>query len=119
MALSNFERLIQLADEVFSVKSDPSQLDVNPEVLERLHQLQPATVSAHDDGNGPVAWGLLIPTTIGLMKRFLKSEINLGKRTLRTNPAECQLRRHLPLFGPGSGRIPPERDYQTTGACGY
>ena len=76
MALSNFERLIQLADEVFAVKSDPSQLDVNPEVRERLHQIHPATVSAHDDGNGPVAWVLLIPTTIGLMKRFLKSEIS-------------------------------------------
>lgn len=76
MALSNFERLIQLADEVFAVKSDPSQLDVNPEVRERLHQIHPATVSAYDDGNGPVAWVLLIPTTIGLMKRFLESEIS-------------------------------------------
>jgi len=76
MALSNFERLILLADEVFAVKSDPSQLDVNQEVLERLHQIHPATVSAHDDGNGPVVWVLLIPTTIGLMMRFLESEIS-------------------------------------------
>jgi GNAT superfamily N-acetyltransferase len=76
MALSNFERLIQLADEVFSVKSDPSQLDVNQEVLDRLHLLHPATVSAEDFGNGPVAWVLLIPTTIDLMNRFLSGEIS-------------------------------------------
>lgn len=75
MVLSNFERLVQLADEVFAVKSDPSQLDVNAEVLERLHQLHPATVSAFDDGNGPVAWVLLIPTTIDLMNRFLENQI--------------------------------------------
>jgi GNAT superfamily N-acetyltransferase len=76
MALSNFERLIQLADEVFAVKSDPSQLDVNQEVRERLHQIHPDTISAHDEGNGPVAWVLLIPTTTDLMNRFLKNEIS-------------------------------------------
>jgi hypothetical protein len=76
MTLSNFERLVQLADEVFAVKSDPSQLDVNPEVLERLQKMHPATVSAFDDGNGPVAWVLLIPTTLELMNRFLDCQIS-------------------------------------------
>jgi len=76
MTLSNFERLVQLADEVFAVKSDPSQLDVNAEVLERLHELHPATVSAFDDCNGPVAWVLLIPTTLELMNRFLDNQIS-------------------------------------------
>lgn len=76
MAISNFERLIKLADEVFAVKSDPSQLDGNQYVLERLHKIHPATVSEYDDGNGPVAWILLIPTTIELMNRFIKSEIS-------------------------------------------
>lgn len=76
MTLSNFERLVQLADEVFAVKSDPSQLDVNPEVLERLQKMHPATVSAFDDGNGPVAWVLLIPTTLELMNRFLDKQIS-------------------------------------------
>ena len=75
MALSNFERLIQLADEVFAVKSDPSQLDVNAQVMERLQQIHPATISAHDDGNGPVAWVLLIPTTLELMHRFIEEQI--------------------------------------------
>ncbi len=75
MTLSNFERLIQLADEVFAVKSDPSQLDVNAQVMERLQQIHPATISAHDDGNGPVAWVLLIPTTLELMNRFIEEKI--------------------------------------------
>lgn len=76
MALSNFERLIQLADEVFAVKSDPTQLDINQDVLERLKKMHPATISEFDDGNGPVAWVLLIPTTNDLMNRFLMSEIS-------------------------------------------
>lgn len=76
MDLSNFERMIQLAEEVFAVKSDPNQLDVNEEVIDKLHRIHPASVSEYDDGNGPVAWVLLIPTTIDLMYRFLENKIS-------------------------------------------
>ena len=75
MALSNLERMIQLATEVFDVKNDPSQLDVDQHVIERMLRLHPASVSEYTDGNGPVAWVLCIPTTIGLMNRFLACEI--------------------------------------------
>ena len=68
--------MIQLADEVFAVKDDPSQLDVNQEVLERLHQIHTATVSEYNEGNGPIAWLLIIPTTMDLMNRFLQGEIS-------------------------------------------
>ncbi|MEI8048474.1 MAG: GNAT family N-acetyltransferase [Bacteroidota bacterium] len=76
MPPSNYERMIQLADDVFATKSDPDQLDVNPAVIERLHCLHPSTVSEYDDGNGPVAWVLLIPTTLELMNRFLETQIS-------------------------------------------
>ncbi len=75
MALSNLERLIKLADEVFSVKSDPTQLDVDQKVLARLKKIHPATISEYNEGNGPCAWVLLIPTTIDLMNRFVSGEI--------------------------------------------
>jgi ribosomal protein S18 acetylase RimI-like enzyme len=76
MPLTNFERMIQLADEVFAVKNDPNQLDVNENVIKRLQKIHPATVSEYDDGNGPVAWLLLIPTTLDLMNRFLEKKIS-------------------------------------------
>ncbi len=76
MALSNFERLVQLAEEVFAVKQDPNQLDVDQSVIERLQNIHPATVSEFDDGNGPVAWLLLIPTTDALKIKFLEGEIS-------------------------------------------
>jgi len=75
MPLSNLERMIQLADEVFAVKNDPSQLDVNEKVIKQLQSLHPATISEHDDGKGPVAWILVIPTTSFLMKDFLSKKI--------------------------------------------
>ncbi len=76
MALSNYERLMRLAEETFAVKSDPSQLDVDPHVLEELKKLHPATISGYADENGPVAWALVIPTTTDLMAKFLKNEIS-------------------------------------------
>ncbi len=73
---SNFERMLQLVDEVFAVKNDPDQLEVDQEVLEHLADIHPATVSEFDDGNGPVAWVLLLPTTMELMQRFIAKEIS-------------------------------------------
>jgi hypothetical protein len=75
MAMSNLERMIKLANEVFAVKSDPSQLDVNAEVLARLKKIHPATISEFNEGNGPVAWVLLIPTTTELMNMFVEEKI--------------------------------------------
>ncbi len=75
MSLSNLERLIKLADEVFAVKSDPSQLDVDADVRNRLLRMHPVTLSEYNEGNGPCAWVLLIPTTIDLMNRFVSGEI--------------------------------------------
>ena len=71
MALSNFERMIQLAEDTFAAKNDPEQLDVNQDIIVRLQRIYPAKVSEYDDGNGPVAWVLLIPTTLDLMNQFL------------------------------------------------
>lgn len=76
MQQNNFERMMQLAEEVFAVHNDPDQLDVNQEVIEQLRRLHPFTVSEENDRNGPVAWVLLIPTTRDLMNRFLKNEIS-------------------------------------------
>ena len=74
--MNNFERMLQLADEVFQVKDDPTQLDVDESVIERLIEIHPASVSEYDDGNGPAAWILLIPTTSQLMDDFLKKKIS-------------------------------------------
>lgn len=82
--MSNYERLLKLAEETFAARSDPEQLDVDEEVLTQLRRIHPATVSEYDEGNGPVAWVLLIPTTTELMERFLSgglTEKELYERT--------------------------------------
>ncbi len=68
--------MIMLADEAFATKSDPNQLDINEAVLDHLRKIHPATVSEYDDGKGPVAWILLIPTTTELMNQFIEGAIS-------------------------------------------
>jgi len=89
MSLSNFERMIQLAEEVFDSKSDPEQLEVNEEVLEHLCKIHPASVQEFDDGNGPVVWVLLFPTTNELMEDFLINKIS-EKQLFDLTPLDIQ-----------------------------
>ncbi len=76
MALSNYERIIQLSDEVFSSRTDPDQLNVDENVMEHLQLIHPDTLSDYDDGNGPVCWILCIPTTLDLMSKFIDQKIS-------------------------------------------
>jgi hypothetical protein len=74
--MTNFERMIQLATEVFDAHNDPEQLDVNEEVIEYLRKVHPACVSELFDGDGPVIWLILIPTTDKLMNDFIEEKIS-------------------------------------------
>jgi hypothetical protein len=74
--MDNYQRLIKLAEDVFSFRSDPEQLDVNPEIMERLRKIHPSTMMEYNDGKGPGAWILVIPTTKTLMEQFINCEIN-------------------------------------------
>ena len=71
----NLNRMIALADSFFDVRHDPEQLQVDQNVLEKLNTIDPNTLSEEIDGDGPVVWILLIPTTSDVMHRFLKNEI--------------------------------------------
>jgi GNAT superfamily N-acetyltransferase len=75
MEQSHYERMLALADEVFATKHDPNQLDVDEEVIEQLLAIHPYSVSEEADENGPIAWLILIPTSLHLMELFLKKEI--------------------------------------------
>ena len=91
MKKNNFERLIALAEEVFDVRNDPEQLDVNENVIKQLQRLHSATLSEYSDENGPAAWILLIPTTTALMQDFLENKIN-EQQLLDKTPVNAEYR---------------------------
>jgi ribosomal protein S18 acetylase RimI-like enzyme len=68
--------MIQLAEDVFDARHDPDQLDVNEEVIKHFQLIHPASVGEYDEGDGPIAWVLVLPTTKALMNQFLENRIN-------------------------------------------
>lgn len=72
----SYERLLRMVEEIFATSSDPRQLNITPEVIDRLKQLHPSTVLEQTGEDGPVAWVVLIPTTLVLMNRFVAGEIS-------------------------------------------
>jgi hypothetical protein len=76
MPPSNYERLIKLAEDVFDMRNDLEQLQVDENVIEQLKRIHASTVSEFSDENGPVAWLLVIPTTHNLMEKFIAKEIS-------------------------------------------
>ncbi|MBS1932713.1 MAG: hypothetical protein JST96_01860 [Bacteroidetes bacterium] len=89
MAANNFERMIHLVDEIFAVKNDPGQLDVDENVIKKLKEIHPATLSEYNEGSGPIAWVLLIPTTETLMNKFLFNTIS-EKELFEQTPVHVQ-----------------------------
>jgi hypothetical protein len=86
--LPNFNRMLQLIDEVFATRQDPNQLQVNQKAMKKLAQIHPATLSELADENGPVIWALLIPTTTEVMNNFLAGKISEKDILTKTKPKE-------------------------------
>ena len=68
--------MIQLAEDVFDGRNDPNQLDINEEVIKRFQLIHPDSVGEYNEGDGPIAWVLVLPTTIILMNQFIEGRIN-------------------------------------------
>ncbi|HLG35054.1 MAG TPA: hypothetical protein VI757_09255 [Bacteroidia bacterium] len=73
---TNMERMFLVIDEVFDMRNDPLQLQVNDKVIAKLAQIHPATLSEYNEGEGPIAWVLVIPTTTELMNRFVAGQLS-------------------------------------------
>jgi GNAT superfamily N-acetyltransferase len=73
--MSNLDRMIRLADEVFAAKNDPAQFAVDEEVMDRLRSIHPRSLNQKENEDGPVAWVLVFPTTHELMQQFLRKDI--------------------------------------------
>lgn len=81
---TNLERMIQLADEFFATKNDPNQISVTEKDRDKLLQIHSATMCEQNDGDGPIAWVLIIPTSHDIMLQFIAKNINEQELLERT-----------------------------------
>jgi len=82
----NFNRMLQIIDDVFATRNDPGQIQVSPQQLKKLQQIHPATLTEYADENGPLIWVLVIPTTAEVMNDFLAHKITEKELLDRTQP---------------------------------
>jgi hypothetical protein len=80
----NLARMIRLADEVFGMKQDPTQISIDKKVMTRLRKIHPNTMTEKSTKKGPIAWILVFPTTKDLMKQFISKKINEQELLKRT-----------------------------------
>lgn len=67
--------MMQIIDEVFDIRNDPQQIQIDEEIRERLLKIHPAVFSEYNEGNGPCVWALMIPTTEAIMHLFAARKI--------------------------------------------
>lgn len=84
----NFNRMLQIIDDVFATRNDPGQIQVSPQQLRKLEQIHPATLTEQADENGPLIWALVIPTTTEVMADFLAHKITEKELLERTRPGQ-------------------------------
>jgi len=84
----HFQRMIQLVTSFFDTRNDPEQLDVDQAIIEQLRKIHPATMSEYVEGDGPVVWILMIPTTYEVMRQFIKGDISEKGLYEETKPGQ-------------------------------
>jgi len=75
-----------LVTEFFDTRNDPDQISVTPQDRAKLESIHPATLSEYTDGDGPVVWIMLIPTTKAIMDRFITGTITEQQLLNETKP---------------------------------
>ncbi len=76
MPEDNLKRMIRLAEAFFETKNDPMQISVDEDTRAKLMKIHESTMTEFRDENGPIAWVLVIPTTITLMQQFVAKTIH-------------------------------------------
>lgn len=84
----NFQRMLDLIDEVFATRNDPGQIQVTQKQLKKLEKIHPATLSEISNEDGPLIWILVIPVTNEVMEDFLADKITETELLERTQPGQ-------------------------------
>ncbi len=86
---TNYQRLIQLAEETFHASEDSEQISMTAADRAQLERLHPACMRERRIDGEPVAWMLLFPTTTALMECFLAGRIG-ERRLLHDTPVGAE-----------------------------
>ncbi|UPT67672.1 MAG: GNAT family N-acetyltransferase [Sphingobacteriales bacterium JAD_PAG50586_3] len=86
--MKNYDRMLQLVNDFFGTRTDPDQISVTPDQLERLLAIHPATMGEIANEDGPILWLLVVPTTTEIMQLFLDKKITELELLEKTIPGD-------------------------------
>ncbi len=71
-----FEKILKISEEFFGTENDPDQMPITNESADKLRSIHPDTLAYIFDGeNNPIAWAVVVPTSVGVMNSFLNKKI--------------------------------------------
>src|SRR3989338_5104375 len=85
-----WREIVKYDELFFGTSKDPTQLPLTFAVKRKLKKLHPKSVHCQFAKNGElIGWSIVFPTTVDLMNRFLKKEINERELFAFTQPGDC------------------------------
>ncbi|TSD03356.1 MAG: Uncharacterized protein Athens071416_37 [Parcubacteria group bacterium Athens0714_16] len=70
------EKVRKIAEEFFGTQNDPNQIPINQDSTDKLHLIHKDTIIFKFNEKGdPIAWIVVVPTSVDTMNKFLKKEI--------------------------------------------
>lgn len=71
-----FKKVLKISEEFFGTESDPEQMPINQESVDKLVSIHPDTILYKFDEMGqPIAWAVVVPTSLDVMNKFIHKKI--------------------------------------------
>lgn len=88
----NLKRLLELVDDVFETRNDPTQIAFSEAEMEKMESLHSGCLQESANTDGPISWVSVIPTSLELMNLFVQgalTERQLFEATEETTPKQA------------------------------
>ena len=88
----NLKRLLELVDDVFETRNDPTQIAFSEADMEKMELLHSGCLQEAAKADGPISWVAVIPTSLELMNLFVQGELTerqLFEATEETTPKQA------------------------------
>lgn len=83
------QKEMKIAEEIFGTESDPDQMPITKESVEKLNKLSNGWLESEFDESGePISWAVVMPTQKDLAEKFLNKEITEKQLLELTQPAD-------------------------------
>jgi len=83
------QKMDKITEQIFGTEKDPDQIPINRESGEKLEKLTPHWIKyALDDKGEPIAWSIVVPTSLEMMNKFLRGGITEKELLDLTKPQD-------------------------------